>query len=72
MCKCEICGKDFFVPVVGYWVYKREDYMGDGLTKYFCSWGCMRKFDKAYEEAKERKHAKRFPNARRKELLDEY
>ena len=55
MCKCGVCGKDFFIPVVGYWVYKRENHLKDGNEIYFCGWNCMRKFEKEYEEKKAKK-----------------
>lgn len=39
--KCHECGKVIFITPG--WVYKRgRDYR----LKYFCSWGCMCKFDK--------------------------
>lgn len=40
--KCPICGKTFLLYEET-WVYKRR-VKGD-RTKYFCSYGCMTKFD---------------------------
>lgn len=39
--KCPICGKEFYPS--GRWAYKK-------LGKYFCSWSCLRKWEKANEE----------------------
>lgn len=39
--KCHECGKEIFVTPE--WVYKRGEY---SRVKYFCSWGCLCKFDK--------------------------
>lgn len=39
--KCEVCGKEFLIRPD--WVYKRQ--AGDGY-KVFCSWGCMREWEK--------------------------
>ncbi len=62
MCNCGECGKEFFVPVINEWVYKRKDYMGSEKeeTKFFCSWKCLRSFDREYEE---KKRAKRLAKA---------
>lgn len=40
---CEICGKVFIPQELTSYTYKRTV---NGLLKYFCSWSCMRKFDK--------------------------
>ena len=55
MTKCAICGKDIFVPVVKMWVYKVYDNHEDGVLKYFCSWSCMRKHEKMFEEERQRR-----------------
>ena len=55
VCNCATCGKEMFVPVANMWAYKRGYYLGEGSTKYFCKWSCMRKFEKEYEEKKARR-----------------
>ena len=50
---CKQCGKKFFIPACDTWVYKR------GETVYFCTWGCMRTFDRIKEKEKERKQKER-------------
>lgn len=50
--KCYECGKTFVAMDISQWAYRRNDrYM-----RYFCSYGCMRKWDKRQEE--QRKKAK--------------
>lgn len=46
--KCKICGKDFYVQSTEEWVYRRG-------ALWFCTYGCMRKYDKAHEKLKEEK-----------------
>ena len=41
--KCHMCGKGFVVLHVDMWTYKRSE-------RYFCSYKCMRAFDKRKEE----------------------
>ncbi len=50
--KCPVCGKMFIVPSLSAWVYRKSDYAisGTGKILYFCTWSCMRKWEKAYEE----------------------
>ena len=55
MAKCGVCNKDIFIPVVKMWTYKRYDEHTDGRLKYFCSWGCLRKFEKEYEKETDRR-----------------
>ena len=46
MMECPICKKDFFCTNQGMWVYKITDESG----KYtFCSWTCMRKYEREHE-----------------------
>lgn len=41
--KCPICGKEYYIPDVEVWVYKRHrSHTGD---IYFCSYKCTRKYD---------------------------
>lgn len=45
--QCYQCGKLFFVPDYETYVFRRD-------TKYFCSWGCMRKYDGNCKSREER------------------
>lgn len=47
---CPICGKHFFVPIMGEWVYHKTPNAVSRTSKYFCSWTCMRKYEKLEEE----------------------
>ena len=54
--KCKVCGKDFYIPNKREWAYKRG-YGGHGKgctgkEKFFCSWSCLRVYDKKMEDAK--------------------
>ena len=51
--KCGTCKKWFLITDLSQWVYKRPY---KGRTKLFCSWTCMRAFDRKMEE--QRKQAK--------------
>ena len=42
--KCSICGKNIYIIGTDEYTYKRRK--GNKATKYYCSWGCFRKFDK--------------------------
>ena len=44
---CQVCGKEFDVLWPELWRYKRG--LGTN-TSYFCSWGCLRKYDKEREQ----------------------
>ena len=52
--KCAICGKRGYKN--GQWLYRRSVV---GKNIYFCGYGCMRKYDKAKEEEKAAKAARR-------------
>lgn len=41
---CPICKKPYYILDTRVWVYKRKN--ASGHQKYFCSWGCMRKWEK--------------------------
>lgn len=49
-CTCFQCKKVFIPPVKTLWAYKRgsKSHRRDGgaYVIYFCSWGCMRKYDR--------------------------
>mgnify|MGYP002624787492 CR=1 FL=1 len=44
---CPVCGKDFYIQEVKYYVYKRDVKQPDKFgkirhkMKYYCSYGCM-------------------------------
>jgi YHS domain-containing protein len=40
---CPICGKRFYVHEVASHIYKKQE---QGKTQIFCSWGCMRTYEK--------------------------
>lgn len=44
MCKCQECKKEFFVSNKDAWAYKKA-YKGRRLI--FCTYGCMRKWEKS-------------------------
>ena len=48
--KCAICKKKFDVLYPDLWRYKRGD--GGNIRAWFCTYGCMRKYDKRKEEGK--------------------
>ena len=43
--ECPQCKKSFFVPISGSWVYR---YQVGKYMKLFCSWGCLRKYEKSH------------------------
>lgn len=45
-CKCPVCGKVFWVGSIEDWVYKVN-------RRVICSWGCLRKAEKAGKRPKE-------------------
>ena len=53
---CAICGKLIITRNLQSYVYKRRDYRADsetcGKTLFFCSNGCMNKFEKVYPARK--------------------
>ena len=49
MMVCPECGKEFFCTNQGAWVYKRIRY-DRNQTVIFCTWGCMRRYEKKAEE----------------------
>ena len=54
---CPECGRKFYCYNMGEWAYKRET--SNHQRKTFCSWGCMRKFDKRKEQMIEEGKSKR-------------
>lgn len=48
--KCPVCGREFTIPDVDMWVFKR----GRG-NKVLCSWGCLREYDRR-KKAKTREY----------------
>lgn len=51
--ECYSCKKQFHIPSSD-WVYKRT--VGRNKNVYFCSWGCLRK----YEKIQARKYPSRY------------
>lgn len=51
-CKCYQCGKEFQIEDRNTWVYRRyapkATRNGGGQNRYFCSWGCMRQYDREF------------------------
>ena len=44
---CPTCGKTFYIIDLDYWAYAIWKNMGTGGKKIeFCSWGCLRKYEK--------------------------
>ena len=65
---CPQCGKTFNVLYVDEWAYRRDVAVPTRKTPkpkrlIFCSWGCLRAFDKEREEEKK---------AKRKKILEDY
>lgn len=44
-CKCATCKKNFVMRDKKHWAYKVVD---NGLIKKFCSYGCMRQYQKSH------------------------
>lgn len=40
--KCPVCGKEFIVPDLETWAYKRPE-PGYPPIRHYCSWGCLQK-----------------------------
>ena len=61
--KCPTCGKQFFVPLLDDWAYRRY---GKGAVHdriYICSWSCLRKWDEDHPNRRGRprkKHKEEF------------
>ena len=49
--KCSVCGRIFFYTSADDWAYKRMDNR-HGKMKYFCSWTCLRIWEKKHENHK--------------------
>ena len=51
-CKCYRCGKEFYPEIKENWAYQRYAYKGERVgqetRRFFCSWGCMRAYDREY------------------------
>ena len=62
MKKCRVCGKTFDVLWPEMWRYKRGT---DAKYTYFCSWKCLREYDRKAEEKKMEKESKRGRPARK-------
>lgn len=51
---CKNCGKKFYISDRREWAYKIHD---DVSRKYFCSWSCLRNYEKEIEEAKRQRRS---------------
>lgn len=51
--RCKTCEKDFYVPNSEDWVYRRGSF-------WFCSWSCLRKYEKAHEKPKKEKPVREY------------
>lgn len=49
--RCAICGRPFYPPVLEEWRYRKPRYPKSTSSAliYFCSWGCMRKYENGVE-----------------------
>jgi len=49
---CHECGKEVDRPYMDEYVYKKQSQKTNGYytTLYFCSWNCMRKYEKEREK----------------------
>lgn len=57
---CVVCGKQFTVWVDGDWAYRK--YQGTGKKQkrlYFCTWSCLRAWEKENEQEKARRKKER-------------
>lgn len=48
--RCSVCGKFIYIPNCELWAYKRMLHIPhhSAVRQWFCSWGCMRKWDAAH------------------------
>ena len=62
-CTCFTCGKVFVPPLKTMWAYKRtskENFRLNGESRlYFCSYGCMRQYDKDHPRPAEMRGRKK-------------
>ena len=49
-CECEQCGKLFVKGLVVDWAYKKVVKKKWTRTLWFCSWSCMRKWEKEHKK----------------------
>lgn len=67
MAKCAECGKEFFIPCVSYWTYRKPAWRATHeKTVYFCGWNCMRKWEREQEEKRRAKRLEKKPPIKRK------
>ena len=56
---CETCKKRFFVTSLDDYAYTRysgvRDAHGKGLKVWFCSWHCLRQWDKSHDDGRKKK-----------------
>ena len=52
---CPVCGTEKFIPDCELWAFQRWVKEGKNFTRrYFCSWTCLRKYDKEHDEDMEK------------------
>ena len=54
---CPVCGRRWFVCDLDQWVFFR--WKGAGQRDYFCSWKCIREWDKDHPMKREYVHSTR-------------
>ena len=47
---CEECGKRFYVGIVDKWAWQKRKYGSGNKTAWFCSYKCMRAYEKKREK----------------------
>ena len=45
---CKVCGKNLWIPNMDIWAYKFSSTKTANKVNYFCSWSCMRYFEKKH------------------------
>lgn len=61
---CKQCGKTFGMPNPSMWTYKKYEYSSYNRTVYFCSWSCIR----AYEKGKKKPAVKTRPRKQKEKV----
>ena len=59
---CPTCGKQFFIPYLDDWAYRRYKKGAIHDRIYICSWSCLRKWDAEHEDKRKcrKKHKEDF------------
>ena len=53
---CPICGREFLIPDMGMWAFKKYHTKQNGSTVsfFFCRWSCMREWEKVHRQPKKK------------------